>query len=126
MDFRTMKTIGQDIDADYEPLKQAGGYDHNYILNNCRTEVQKIAELVEEKSGRVMEVFTDMPGLQLYTGNFLKSEKGKNGAVYEKRSAVCFETQYFPDSCNKPGFPSCLLKAGNEYDYVTVYKFSVK
>lgn len=126
MDFRKLKAIGQDIHADYEPLKLAGGYDHNYILNNSKTEVQKVAELIEGKSGRVMEVFTDMPGMQLYTSNFLKSETGKDGAVYEKYSGVCFETQYFPDSCNQPGFPSCLLKAGNEYDYVTVYKFSVR
>lgn len=126
MDFRKMKKLGQDIDADYEPLKQAGGYDHNYVLCNSRSEVQKVAELVEEKSGRVMEVYTDMPGMQLYTANFLKSEKGKGGVVYEKRDGVCFETQYFPDSCNKPEFPSCILKAGNEYDYVTVYKFAVK
>lgn len=127
MDFRKSKTLGQDINADYEPLKQAGGYDHNYVLNNSKTEVEKVAELVDEKSGRVMEIFTDMPGLQLYTGNFITGlEKGKDGVVYQKRDGVCFETQYFPDSCNRPEFPSCILKAGNEYDFVTVFKFSVK
>lgn len=126
MDFRKMKTIGQDINADYQPLKQAGGYDHNYVLNNCRAEVMKVAELADDKSGRVMEIFTDMPGMQLYTANFLEDEKGKGGAIYKKRSGVCFETQYFPDSCNKAEFPSCVLKAGDEYDSVTVFKFSVK
>lgn len=127
MDFRTLKAIGQDINADYEPLKQAGGYDHNYILNNGKTEVEKVAELVDEKSGRAMEIFTDMPGMQFYTGNFLSgTEVGKGGAVYHKQDGVCFETQYFPDSCNRPEFPLSILKAGNEYDYVTVFKFSVR
>lgn len=126
MDFRKAKTIGQDINADYEPLKQAGGYDHNYILNNNRAEVTKVAELEDEKSGRIMEVYTDLPGMQLYTGNFLDNEKGKGGVVYKKRAGVCFETQFFPNSCNRPEFPSCVLKAGEEYDTVTVFKFSVK
>jgi len=127
MDFRKLKTLGQDINADYTPLKQAGGYDHNYVLNNSRTQVEKIAELVDEKSGRVMELFTDMPGMQLYTGNFINGKDvGKKGVVYQQRDGVCFETQYFPNSCNTPEFPSCILKAGNEYDYVTVFKFSVR
>lgn len=127
MDFRTFKTIGQDINADYEPLKIAGGYDHNYVLDTSGTEVEKVAELVDEKSGRRMEVFTDLPGMQLYTGNFLTPQKNsKGGAVYEKRSGVCFETQFFPNSCNITNFPSCFLKAGKEFDSVTIYKFSNK
>lgn len=126
MDFRKLKPIGQDINANYEPLKQAGGYDHNYVLNISGNDVEKVAELVDDKSGRVMEVYTNMPGMQLYTGNFLNNEPGKDGAVYQKGSGVCFETQYFPDSSNKPEFPSCVLKAGNEYDFVTVFKFAVK
>lgn len=127
MDFRTLKAIGEDINADYEPLVQAGGYDHNYILNISGADVEKVAELVEEKSGRTMEVFTNMPGLQLYTGNFLAGEDtGKKGFKYQKRAGVCFETQYYPDSCNKPEFPSCVLKAGSEYDFVTVFKFGTK
>ncbi len=125
MDFRTLKTIGQDIEADYEPLKIAGGYDHNYVLDISGCEVEKVAELVDEKSGRRMEVFTDLPGLQLYTGNMLSPVKNsKDGAKYTKRDGVCFETQYFPDSCNNSSFPSCILKAGKEYDSVTIYKFS--
>lgn len=127
MDFRTLKTIGQDIEADYEPLKQAGGYDHNYVLDLSSNEVEKVAELVEEKSGRVMEVFTDLPGLQLYTGNFMSPiANTKGGAVYDRRYGVCFETQYFPNSCNTPSFPSSVLKAGKEFDTVTIYKFSTK
>ena len=125
MDFRTWKKIGQDINADYEPLKMAGGYDHNFVLDISGTEVEKVAELYEEKSGRRMEVFTDLPGMQLYTANMLKPVKhGKGGATYDQKAGVCFETQYFPNSCNIKSFPSCVLKAGKEFDSVTIYKFS--
>lgn len=125
MDFRVLKKIGQDIGADYEPLKMAGGYDHNYVLDTNGTEVEKVAEMVDEKSGRKMEVFTDLPGMQFYTANFLKPEKNsKGGATYNKRGGVCFETQFFPNSCNIKSFPSCVLKAGKEFDSVTIYKFS--
>ncbi|MGF7143355.1 aldose 1-epimerase [Anaerotaenia torta] len=125
MDFRTMKTIGRDIDADYEPLVLAGGYDHNYVLDINGGQVEKAAELVDEKSGRRMEVFTDLPGIQFYTANMLTPvNNSKNGADYRKRYGVCFETQYFPNSCNISGFPSCALKAGKEFDTVTIYKFS--
>ncbi|MDF2510169.1 MAG: mro [Herbinix sp.] len=126
MDFRVAKKLGQDIDSNYEPLVFAGGYDHNYVLDISGTDVEKVAEMIDEKSGRKLEVFTDMPGIQLYSANFLTPvEDSKAGAVYNKRDAVCFETQYFPNSCNISSFPSCLLKAGKEYDSVTIYKFSV-
>lgn len=126
MDFRKLKAIGQDIEADYEPLKLAGGYDHNYVLSISGTEVEQVGELVSTESGRTMEIFTNMPGLQLYTGNFISgTEAGKKNFVYQKRGGVCFETQYFPDSCHRTEFPSCVLKAGNEYDFVTVYKFGL-
>lgn len=125
MDFRTLKKIGQEIDSDYEPLKLGGGYDHNFVLDISGNEVEKVGELVDDKSGRRMEIFTDMPGMQLYTGNMIPPVKNsKNGAVYHKRDGVCFETQYFPNSCNINSFPSCMLKAGKEYDSVTIYKFS--
>ena len=125
MDFRTLKTIGQDIDADYEPLVLAGGYDHNYVLDNSGTQVEKAAELIDDKTGRKMEVFTDLPGIQLYTANMLGPVKNsKDGAVYDKRCGVCFETQFFPNSINIQNFPSCMLKAGKEFDSVTIYKFS--
>ena len=124
MDFRNLKRIGDNIDDDYEPLNQAGGYDHNYVLNISHDEVEKVAELVDEGSGRVMEVFTDTPGLQFYTSNMLTPvEDGKDGAAYGKRAGVCFETQYFPNACNTKTFPSSILKAGEEYDFVTIYKF---
>lgn len=125
MDFRTLKTIGQDINSDYEPIVLAGGYDHNFVLDISGTEVEKVAELVDDKSGRRMEVFTDLPGIQLYTSNMLSPVKNsKNNAVYEKRCGVCFETQFFPNSINIKNFPSCMLKAGKEFDSVTIYKFS--
>lgn len=127
MDFRTQKAIGKDIEADYLPLKQAGGYDHNYVLKTTRDEAIKVAELLDEQSGRLMEIFTDLPGMQLYTGNFIDGkEKGKNNYIYQKRDGVCFETQFFPNSCNINEFPSCMLKAGKEFDSVTIYKFSVR
>jgi aldose 1-epimerase len=125
MDFRVLKKVGQDINADYEPLILGKGYDHNYVLDTRGTEVEKVGELVEEKSGRRMEIFTDLPGMQLYTGNFIAGEKnGKDGAVYNRRDGICFESQYFPNSCNIKNFPSCVLKAGKEFDSVTIYKFS--
>lgn len=127
MDFRTLKRIGDNIDDDYNPLKQAGGYDHNYVLDTTHDEAAKVAELVDEASGRVMEVFTDCPGMQFYTSNMLKPvENGKDNASYGRRAGVCFETQYFPNACNTKTFPSSVLKAGEEYDYVTIYKFSCR
>jgi aldose 1-epimerase len=127
MDFRTLKAIGDDIDSNYEPLRLAEGYDHNYVLDISGSEVDKVAELVDDKSGRIMEIFTDMPGMQLYAGNMLKPvNNSKDGAVYKKNDGVCFETQYFPNSCNIKNFPSCMLKAGKEFDSVTIYKFSTK
>lgn len=127
MDFREFKKVGQDIDADYEPLKIAGGYDHNYVLDISGDDVEKVAELVDENSGRVMEVFTDMPGMQVYSGNMLNPVNNpKDGASYNKRDGICFETQFFPNSCNETDFPSSLLRAGEEFESVTIYKFSAK
>jgi aldose 1-epimerase len=124
MDFRVLKRIGDNINDDYEPLVQAGGYDHNYLLNTSHDEVTKVAELVDESSGRVMEVFTDMPGLQFYTSNMLTPiENGKDGATYDRRAGVCFETQHFPNAINIKEFPSSVLKAGEDYGYVTIYRF---
>lgn len=126
MDFTKLKRIGQDIDADYEQLHFADGYDHNYVLDSNRGEVEKVAELIDENSRRRMEVFTDMPGMQFYTANFLRPvNHSKKGASYQKRGGVCFETQYFPNSCNQKEFPSCVLKAGKEYESTSIYKFSV-
>lgn len=128
MDFRTRKTIRQDIDADYQPLKEGKGYDHNYVLNHTQAgEVEKAAELYDEVSGRCMEVFTDLPGMQFYSANHIDDkEKVKGGRVYHSRDAVCFETQFFPNTLNIESFPGGRLKAGEEFESATIYKFSAK
>lgn len=125
MDFRTAKKIGQDIGADYEPLLLAGGYDHNYILNEVEEDSVELAARAEDPvSGRVMEVYTNRPGMQFYTGNFLQGEKGgKEGMVYEKHGGFCFETQAYPDAPNKPDFPTTVVRASEEFASTTVYKF---
>lgn len=124
MDFRNLKRIGDEIDADFKPIQIAGGYDHNYILDReDNDEVVYVAELVEETSGRKMEVYTDLVGMQFYTGNFIDNESGKEGAHYTKRDGVCFETQFFPNSINVPSFKSCALKAGETFKSVTKYAF---
>ncbi|MCM8709695.1 galactose mutarotase [Clostridium sp. SYSU_GA19001] len=126
MDFTKMKTIGQDINADFEQIIFTKGYDHNWVLNTNGNLKEKAAEVIDEKSGRVMEVYTTKPGVQLYTANFLDgSEIGKGGVPYYKNAALCLETQYFPDSVNKKNFPSAVLKAGEKYNHTTIYKFAV-
>lgn len=126
MDFTSMKVIGQDIDDDYQQIRWAGGFDHNWVLNHADGEMDLSAKAVDEASGRVMEVYTDLPGVQFYTGNGLKGQKGKGGAVYTSRTGFCFETQLFPDAINKPQFKSSLLKAGEEYLTTTIYHFTVE
>lgn len=123
MDFRTKKAIGDEIEADYKPLKIAGGYDHNFALDKTAGKVEKVAELSEDTTGRTMEVYTDLPGMQLYTGNFIVKENGKNGTVYTKRNGVCFETQFFPNSVNVPTFDSCVLREGETFTSTTIYRF---
>ena len=125
MDFRAAKSIGADIEADYEQLKIAGGYDHNYVLNNSNGTLRKIAEVTEPESGRRMEVFSDAVGVQFYAGNFVESiPKGKEGVVYQKRSGLCLETQGFPDATHHETFPSTVLRAGAKYETTTIYYFS--
>ena len=127
MDFRVMKAIGNDIKADYKPLKQAGGYDHNYVLDKETSDVELCAKMYDPKSKRYMEVYTDLPGMQFYTANFLaEPADGKDGTVYHKQDAACFETQFYPNACNTKEFPSSVLKAGVEYSYATIYKFGVQ
>ena len=119
-DFTKPMAIGSRI-KDVE-----GGYDHNYVLNSSDGSLALAASVYESKTGRVMEVFTTEPGVQFYTGNFLDgSVKGK-GAVYNKHNGFCLETQHFPDSPNKPNFPSVVLKPGEKYTQLTVYKFSAR
>lgn len=123
MDFRAMKPIGRDIEAQMQDLIDAGGYDQNWVLDAQRT-LREVAECVGDVSGIHMTVFTDLPGIQMYTGNFVDEAHGKDGASYGKFSGVCFETQYFPDAVNHDNFESPICKAGEKYDTTTVYKFS--
>lgn len=122
MDFRTKKPVGRDIESSYEALVFGGGYDHNWCLNN-RGEFQKVIELSSTLSGIAMEVYTDLPGVQIYSGNFLREEVGKKGIVYKHRQGICFETQHYPDAINHENFPSPVVKKGEEYKTRTSYKF---
>ena len=127
MDFQKSKPLGKDIEEKFDQLKYGEGYDHNFVFNNFDGQIQHRATLFDPKSGRVMDMSTNEPGVQLYTGNFLEGVKnGKDGITYKKRTGVCLETQHFPDSPNKKNFPSVELKPGEEYQQTTIYKFSVK
>ena len=118
MDFRTPCTIGERIGEDYEPLHLQGGYDHNFevFANPC-------AILRDPASGRYMSISTDCPGIQLYSGNFLPDEAGKDGVVYGKRGGVALETQFYPDSVNHPEWKQPFFQAGQRYHSETVYRF---
>lgn len=122
MDFREKKTLGRDIYDDYEALNFGMGYDHNWVLNNGG-KFAKVAEMSSGESKITMEVYTDLPGMQLYTGNFIIEAKGKGGAIYHKRQAACFETQFFPDAIHKENFDGPICKKGEAYKTVTMYKF---
>lgn len=120
-DFRNPKKLGKDLES------IGLGYDHNFVIDNYDGMLRRIALVEEPTSGRVMEVHTTEPGVQLYTANYLDgSVKGKDGIVYKKHYAFCLETQHFPDSPNRPNFPTTLLEPGKTYTQETVYKFSVK
>ena len=126
-DFRKLTEVGLHINDNDEQLQYGGGYDHNWVLNNFNRKLREIALLYHSRSGRYMEVLSDQPGLQFYSGNSLDgSFIGKNGMKYNKRTALCLETQYFPDSPNKPQFPSVALRPSEIYKQTTIYKFLVK
>ncbi len=127
MDFRTATAVGAHINEPYEQLLFGRGYDHNWVLRNYDGKVRKVAELYEPVSGRLMTVFSDQPGMQFYSGNFLDGTvTGKNGIVYQKRTGLCLETQCYPDSPNQPGFPSVIITPGDTYQQTTIYRFSTK
>lgn len=123
MDFRKGKSFGKDIDADYAPLKMGKGYDHNFVISGSG--YREAASLFCPETGIGMKVYTDLPGMQVYTGNQLEHELGKEGAVYRFRNAVCFETQFFPDAINKDSFQGGMIKAGEIFRSRTCYAFSV-
>ena len=126
-DFRKPTAIGARIDANDQQIKYGPGYDHNFVLNRKGEGLSLAARVVEPTTGRVMEVSTTEPAVQFYTGNFLDGTlTGKGGHVYKRRYAFCLETQHFPDSPNKPSFPSTIVKPGETYTSKTVYAFSVE
>lgn len=128
MDFRNSNVIGERIDNyEYEQLKFGDGYDHNWVLNTRGDISQLAASVYSQETGILLEVYTTEPGLQVYTGNFLDGTNvGKYGAVYNKRNAICLETQKYPDSPNKSNWPSPYLKPGETYTSRCIYKFSVE
>lgn len=128
MDFRTPKPVGQDIDKyDFVQLKNGNGYDHNWVLNTKGDLTQVAARLTSPETGIVLEVYTNEPGIQIYSGNFLDGTvTGKKGIVYNKRASVCLETQHYPDSPNKPEWPSVVLEPGQTYHSECIFKFSVE
>jgi len=124
-DFRKPMAIGARIDAPDEQIKFAKGYDHNFVVNRTGGEPTLAARVTDPQSGRVMEVLTTQPGVQLYTANHIEGEiKGKAGAIYHFRSAYCFETQHFPDTPNQPSFPTAVLKPGQKFHETTIFRFS--
>ena len=125
-DFRRETAIGERIDSDHPQLKASLGYDHNFVLIRSGNSLELAARLVEPKTGRTMEVRTTEPGVQFYSGNKLDgSMSGKGGHVYGARTGLCLETQHFPDSPNKPHFPSTVLRPGEKYQSTTLFKFGV-
>jgi len=124
-DFRTFKPIGRKIENDDPQLKLAGGYDHNFILLKQEHRISKAATVIEKENGIKMEMFTSEPGLQFYSGNFLKETDGKFGQKFDYRTGFCLEAQHFPDSPNHPHFPMTILMPDQIYRQDTIFKFTV-
>ncbi|MED5386077.1 MAG: aldose epimerase family protein [Pseudomonadota bacterium] len=127
LDFRTAKTIGVDINSSHEQIRFGSGFDHNFIISHATEgDLTLAASVLSPSSGRTLKVFTDQPGMQFYTGNFLNGTLiGKEGAVYARRNAFCLETQHYPDSPNNPGFPSTILRPRERYTTRTIFEFDV-
>lgn len=126
LDFTRPVRIGERIEDPCQQMQFGKGYDHNFVLNSQDGSLALAARVSEPSSGRVMEVYTTQPGVQLYTGNFLDGVTGKEGKAYQRRYGFCLETQHYPNSPNQPNFPSTILKPGEKYDQKTVFKFSVE
>jgi aldose 1-epimerase len=126
MDFTTSIPIGARIDEAYPQLIMGGGYDHNWVLRNDSGAYALAATVYEPISGRILEVYSNEPGIQFYAGNFLNGSFTGKGRVASKRSGFCLETQHFPDSPNQPSFPSTVLRPGETYSTTTAYKFSAQ
>lgn len=127
MDFRTPQPVGSRINEDFEQLVFGNGYDHTYILNKEKNELSFCARCLSPKTGIVMEVYTTEPGVQLYTGNWMTGHfSGKNRQRYPSRSALCLETQHFPDSPNRPEYPSTVIRPEEAFISKTIYKFATQ
>ncbi|MFC2116818.1 aldose epimerase family protein, partial [Bacteroidota bacterium] len=127
MDFRTATKVGLRVDDDFEQIKFGRGYDHCWVLNAAEAGLTLAGTVYCEETGRFLEVLTSEPGVQIYCGNFLDGTlTGKSGSKYEHRSGLCLETQHYPDSPNKPNFPSTVLRPGEKYYQKTIFRFSVK
>lgn len=124
--FYSAKKIGDDICKDDAQLRNGSGYDHNFCIDGWDGTLRRCAKVYSEKSGIALTVFTTLPGVQLYTGNFLKGLPGKKGEPSVRRGAFCLETQYYPDTPNNPSYPSCFFKAGDKYSSVTVFALSAE
>ena len=123
-DFTVPTKIGKRINHDNDQLKFGNGYDHNFVLNNSNSKEILAARVIEKKSGRILEIYTNEPGMQFYGGNFLNGTIGKHNKTYKKRSALCLETQHFPNSPNQKNFPNTMLNPNEEYYSICIYKFS--
>ncbi len=123
MDFTAPKVIGKEIGEDFEQLKIGGGYDHNWVLDHADGQLQLVAKVTAPGTSRVMKVYTSLPGIQFYAGNFLGEQEGKLGAKYHNRCGLALETQYFPDSIHKENFPDVVFGPDRQYISSTVYQF---
>jgi aldose 1-epimerase len=123
-DFTDWKAIGTDINEEYDQLSYTGGYDHNFTLDNGGS-LAIMAEALCEETGIHLTAYTDCPGVQFYSGNYITNQTGKSGVTYSKRCGFCLESQYYPDSINNPAFATPLLKAGETYQSQTIYRLSL-
>lgn len=123
MDLTEFIAVGAHINDDFEQLTLVKGYDHNYPIDKETDGIEKVAEIIDDKAGIGMEVYTDLPGIQFYAGNCIVPEQGKNGALYDERSGLCLETQYFPNSINEPNFEKPVFGPDKPYNTTTIYKF---
>ncbi len=127
MDFTVEKLLGKDIESEYVQIKYGNGFDHNFVLDTKGNLEDCAARVTDPRSGIVLEVFTNEPGIQFYTGNFLDGTvTGKHAKVYNQRHGLCLETQKYPDTPNKPAWPSATLRPGETYNSICIYKFSTK
>ena len=126
MDFTTPTVVGKHINGDFEQIRLTGGYDHNWVIDDFDGSLQMFATVKAPDNGVVMKVYTNLPGVQFYAGNYIDEQEGKEGQIYRDRYGLCLETQFYPDTANKPQFPSAVFGPDRIYDYTTVYEFDVE